>query len=49
VGNSLARSAAWCAGGIRRRYGVDLMLPWFRTAGGTGVSYAGPDRNETLP
>src|SRR5882757_631878 len=48
VGNSLAGIATWCAGGIRRLYGV-LRFLWCRTAGGTGVSYAGPDRSETLP
>jgi hypothetical protein len=28
---------------------LKLVVLWCRTAGGTGVSYAGPDRNETLP
>ncbi|GHC31400.1 hypothetical protein GCM10010348_67640 [Streptomyces anthocyanicus] len=28
---------------------LDLVLLGRRTAGGTPVSYAGPDRNETLP
>ncbi|KUN26087.1 hypothetical protein AQJ23_12905, partial [Streptomyces antibioticus] len=28
---------------------LKLVLLWCRTAGGTGVSYAGPDRSETLP
>jgi len=26
-----------------------VVLLWCRTAGGTGVPYAGPDRTETLP
>src|SRR5690348_6627467 len=47
VGNSRDGSAAWCAGGIRRLYGVLVFLRC-GTAGGTRVSYAGPDRNETL-
>ncbi|GGV48412.1 hypothetical protein GCM10010261_24890 [Streptomyces pilosus] len=36
--------------GARAAYddAMELKL-WFRTAGGTGVSYAGPDRKETLP
>jgi len=28
---------------------LKLVLLWCHTAGGTDVSYAGPDRNETLP
>ncbi|GGW88779.1 hypothetical protein GCM10010383_17400 [Streptomyces lomondensis] len=39
--------------GARAAYDIamqlTLLLLWCRTAGGTGVSYAGPDRSETLP
>ena len=48
MGNSHDGSAAWCSGGIRRLYGV-LMVLLCHTAGGTDMSYAGPDRTETLP
>ncbi|GHK00742.1 hypothetical protein SY2F82_25390 [Streptomyces sp. Y2F8-2] len=37
--------------GARAAYdgSMQLVFLWRRTAGGTTVSYAGPDRNETLP